>query len=164
MNTLSMRCGVLAIFGIAVVIAGCGSPPPRRACAPADLGLSLVGHSVKDCGILAYPASAEAQNKAQACAKRALASRAAVRFGAGWVGSDAASCSVVLRDLDGRLWAVHHSYDISVELDEKLFVGQCSSVTFPAPDASLWQHFEVLGCVADESGFDRVAADMGWKR
>jgi hypothetical protein len=160
MNTLS----TFVLLGIAIVVAGCSSSPPRHACAHADLGLDLAGHTVKDCGILAYPASAEAQSKAQSCAKRALASRAPVRFGSGWVGSDAASCSVVVRDLDSQLWAIDHRYDISVELGEKLFVARCSSVTFPVPDARSWQHFEVAGCIADEPGFDRVSAGMGWKR
>jgi hypothetical protein len=92
----------------------------------------------------------------------ALASHSQARFGSGWVGVDAASCSVVVRDANGQLWAIQHSYDASVELGEKLFVGRCSAVTFPAADATSWPNFDVTGCTFDKAGYDRVAESLGW--
>jgi hypothetical protein len=94
----------------------------------------------------------------------ALASRSPVRFGSGWVGVDAASCSVVVRDANGQLWAIQHSYDASDDLGEKLFVGRCSAVAFPGSEANSWQSFDVTGCTFDKAGYDRVAASLGWSQ
>jgi hypothetical protein len=84
-----------------------------------------------------------------------------VRFGSGSIGVDAAYCSVVVRDSNGQLWSLEHSYDVSVEPGEKLFVGRCSGVDFPEPEASPLTHFNVAGCAADKAGFDRVVASLG---
>ena len=134
----------------------------ERACVYPKLGLVLVDRAVRNCGVLEFPASTRARKAAQTCAKIALASRSPVRFGSGWIGVDAASCSVVVRDANGQLWAIQHSYDVSVELGEKLFVGRCSGVTFPAADATSWENFDVTGCTFDQAGYDRVAASLGW--
>jgi hypothetical protein len=160
MRILSTRHGSAIALGMAMLMLNGCVTPERSACVHSQLGLVLVDRSVRDCGLLSVPADPRAWKSAQSCAQRALASRAPVRFGSGWVGSDAASCSVVVRDSTGQIWAIQNSYDISVEPGERLYVGRCSHVTFPDPETSPWQHFDVDGCTADPDGFNRVSASL----
>lgn len=159
MGGLSRRLWVFIAFGMLLPVCGC-STPQVGACVYPDLGLALIDRAVNDCGVLKLPASSRRRKAAQSCAQKALASHAPVRFGSGWIGSDAASCFRVIRDVKSQLWAIDVSYDVLIELGQKLFVGRCATVAFPDAKTSPWRYFEVSNCTADKSGFDLVVASM----
>src|SRR6187551_1640688 len=143
---------------------GCTSIHSKSGCVYPNLGLALATSTTRDCGVLRLPASDRARRAAQSCAQKALASQGSVRFGSGWIGIDAAHCSVAIRDSTGQLWSLEHGYDISVELGEHLYVGRCSSVEFRAPKSDLapglTPSFDLAGCAADAAGFDLVLTSI----
>ena len=143
---------------------GCTSVQPKSGCVYPNLGLALANSATRDCGVLRLPASDRARRAAQSCAQKALASHDSVRFGSGWIGIDAAHCSVAIRDSSGQLWSLEHGYDISVELGEHLFVGRCSGIEFRAPKSDLapelTPNFNLAGCAADAAGFGLVLTSI----
>ena len=162
MNTGSRLSGSLLILALAS--SGCSSTQARTECVYPQLGLALVDGAAKDCGVLSPNANNRSRRAVQSCAQEALKSHAPVRFGAGATGVDDAQCSVIVSDANGQLWLLEHSYDVSVEPGEKLFVGRCSSVEFAAIDRKAPRYFMAAGCVADKPGADRVKASLGWSR
>jgi hypothetical protein len=160
------RLSALLVTLSAVLLgaAGCASTHSKSGCVYPSLGLALATSSTRDCGVLRLPASDRARRAAQSCAQKALASHDAVRFGSGWIGIDAAHCSVAVRDSSGQWWSLEHGYDISVEPGENLFVGRCSGVEFRAPKSELapvlTPRFNLAGCAADAAGFDLVLTSI----
>jgi hypothetical protein len=155
----------LGAFSILLLgAAGCTSTQSNSGCIYPNLGLALATSATRDCGVLRLPSSDRVRRAAQSCAEKALASHDSVRFGSGWIGIDAAHCSVAIRDSSGRWWSLEHGYDISVELGEHLYVGRCSSVELRAPKSNLapdlTPRFNLTGCAADAVGLDLVLTSI----
>jgi hypothetical protein len=159
-TSLCFLCSVAFALGLT----GCSSTQVRAGCVYPRLGLVLADGAANDCGVLSPSVNNRSRRAVQSCARQAIRSHAPVRFGAGSIGVDDAHCSVVVTDSSGQIWLLEHSYDVSVEPGEKLFVGRCSSVEFPEINASSSEYFRVAGCTADVAGLDRVKASLGWPR
>ena len=157
-------------FVAAGLIAACASGSSvyryQPGCIVSDLAVEFSDADAIDCGILNSYSFRPERNKALACARQAISSGKAFRFGYGAIGDDAGYCKLSLRKSDGSLWAVNFDYDLSYSSDDPrhgpiLYVARCTEVSLKPQDGIKGHFFGMSGCAPDREAWQSVAQSIG---
>jgi hypothetical protein len=165
-----MRPLQLAPLIVLLLVGACASDPAVvrtvPGCMVPSLAIEFAGSGALDCGILSTYSNRAARNGVVSCARQAIASGEAFRFGYGTIGDDAGYCNVAVRKGDGTLWSVNYEYDLSYSADDSrrgpsLQVAKCTSVSIQRQDGIKAHFFGLSGCSEDQEAWQSVAQSIG---
>jgi hypothetical protein len=162
-------CARSLILVVALVCGACieaeaGEPGVPSGCFKPMLGQILAGPGAIDCGWLEFHRRSDRQRMI-ACARKAMASSRAYRFGSGVFGVDAGFCEAVVRASDGQIWSLRYDVDFSFPRDDPrshptLFVARCDAVELLRDVREDGVFFDAKACRLDDDGFERVKAAL----
>ena len=161
---------LLPTFLIVGLVAACASGSSvfrhQPGCIVSNLAVDFSGADATDCGVLNSYSFRRERNKTLACARQAISSGKAFRFGYGAIGDDAGYCKLSLRKSDGSLWSVNFDYDLSYGAEDSrrgpiLYVARCTGVSLDPQDGVKGHFFGMSGCVPDQEAWQSVAQSIG---
>ena len=118
----------------------------------------LSGADAYDCGLLHLDARDGAESQITACARDAVASGRAYRFGYQSFGIDSMYCDVAVRAPDGQIWSLYSDNEALLGGGITLSVQRCKEIAFRRGTIGKGSFFEHDRCERAPEMFDTLAA------